>query len=267
MAVALAGARVLLTGASGGIGQAIARRLRVEGSELLLSGRRAEVLEALAVELGGGACALAADLASRESVAHLLAAAGTVDVLVANAALPASGRLLALEQNGIDRALEVNLRAPLALARGLAPAMVARGRGQIVLVGSLQGRAATAGASVYNASKFALRGFALALRAELAPSGVGVSLVAPGFIRDAGMYADTGIALPRYVTTRTADDVAAAVVRAITRDRAEVDVATLSMRIGADIAGLAPSLAARVTRALGGERLAREFEERQADKR
>ena len=89
----------------------------------------------------------------------------------------------------VDRALEVNLRAPVALAHALLPAMLERRRGALVFIGSLAGTAPTAGASTFCASKFGLRGFALALRAELAGSGVGVSHVRPGFIREEGMYA------------------------------------------------------------------------------
>jgi short-subunit dehydrogenase len=264
--VALRGARVLLTGASGGIGQAIARRLAREGVQLTLTARRTELLAALARELG--AQALTFDLASRENVERLLETTGSrFDILIANAALPASGRLATLEPEQIDRALEVNLRAPIALAHGLAPGMAQRGGGQLVFIGSLSGKAASGGASVYNATKFGLRGFALSLRAELAPAAVGVSLVAPGFVSEAGMYAETAIALPRGVTTRTPDQVADAVVRAIVEDRAEVEVASMPMRLGADFASLAPSLAARASRALGGERLALEFERRQASKR
>jgi short-subunit dehydrogenase len=265
MGVSLAGARVLLTGASGGVGQAIARRLSREGAQLVLSGRRADALQALADELG--ARALVVDLARREEVARLLATVGETDVLVANAALPGSGRLVRLEAEHIDRAIEVNLRAPIALAHGLAPSMLQRGSGHLVFIGSLSGKAATGGASLYNATKFGLRGFALSLRAELSPAGIGVSLVAPGFVSDAGMFADTGITLPWGVTTCTPGQVADAVVRAIVENRGEVDVASLAMRLGADLAGVAPALAARATRALGGDRLARQFEERQADKR
>jgi short-subunit dehydrogenase len=263
--VALRGARVLLTGASGGIGGAIARRLAREGSQLVLTGRRVDVLDALAKELG--AEVLAADLARREEVERLLEAAGEIDVLVANAALPGTGRLAKLDRETVDRALEVNLRAPIALAHALGPAMAARRRGQLVFIGSLSGKAATGGSSVYNAAKFGLRGFALALRAELAPAGVGVSLVSPGFVSAAGMYANTQIKLPLGVTTRSPEQVASAVVRASVENRGEIDVASVTMRLGADFANLAPALAARATRALGGERLALEFEQRQADKR
>jgi uncharacterized protein len=265
MSVRLDGARVLLTGATGGIGQAIARRLSSEGAQLVLTGRRSDALHALADELG--ARALVADLALREEVERLLATAGEIDPLIANAALPGSGRLATLERHHVDRAIEVNLRAPIALAHGLVPSMMERGNGHLVFIGSLSGKAASGGASVYSATKFGLRGFALALRAELAPAGIGVSLVAPGFVSAAGMYADTTINLPRGITTRTPGQVADAVVRAVVENRGEVNVAALAMRLGADFANLAPALAARAGRVMGADRLALQFEEQQADKR
>jgi uncharacterized protein len=263
--VAIAGARVLLTGATGGLGGALARRLHAAGAALTLTGRRGDVLDTLAAELG--ARAITADLAERDQVERLLEGAGQVDVLIANAALPGSGRLATLEQAAIDRALEVNLRAPVALAHALAPGMAARRRGQLVFIGSLSGRAASAGASVYCATKFGLRGFALALRAELAASGVGVTLVEPGFIRGAGMYGDTDIALPRGVGTRRPEEVATAVVRAIERNRGVVTVATAGLGPGSYLAGIAPDFAAWASRLMGGEEVALQFEEQQAGKR
>jgi uncharacterized protein len=265
MGVLLDGARVLLTGATGGIGQAIARRLSSEGAQLVLTGRRSDALHALADELG--ARALVIDLALREEVERLLATAGEIDLLIANAALPGSGRLATLERDHVDRAIEVNLRAPIALAHGLVPSMLERGNGHLVFIGSLSGKAASGGASVYSATKFGLRGFALALRAELGPAGIGVSLVAPGFVSAAGMYADTTIKLPRGLTTRTPGQVADAVVRAVVENRGEVNVAALAMRLGADFANLAPALAVRAGRVIGADRLALQFEEQQADKR
>jgi short-subunit dehydrogenase len=258
----LRGARILLTGATGGIGQVTARRLASEGARLVLTARRTDILAALATELD--AQVVTADLARREDVDRLLESAGEIDVLIANAATPATGRLQSLGQESIDSAIEVNLRAPAALARGLAVGMATRGSGHLVFIGSLSGKAANAGASVYNATKFGLRGFALALRDELAPDGIGVSLVAPGFVSKAGMFAETGVALPRGLSTRTPEQVADAIVRAILENRGEVEVAALTMRLGADIANLAPGLAARASRVIGGERLALELERRRA---
>ena len=263
----LAGATALVTGATGGLGSAIASALRQRGAELIVSGRRASELDALAASLQAETAV--ADLAVRAEVERLgtLALEAGVDVLVANAALPASGLLLDLTDEQIDRMLDVNLRAPIMLAHALAPALVARGRGHLVFVSSLSGKAASRASSLYSATKFGLRGFALALRHDLAPHGVGVSLVAPGFIRDAGMFADSGVKLPPGAGTKTSGDVAAAVIRVIEADRAELEVAPAALRAGTAFASLAPQLAASASRLAGSDRVSAEFAERQRDKR
>jgi short-subunit dehydrogenase len=186
---------------------------------------------------------------------------------VANAALPATGTITELTQEQIDRMLEVNLRAPIALAKALAPHMIERRRGHLVFISSLAGKATSPASSIYSATKFGLRGFALGIREDLQPHGVGVSVVLPGFIRDAGMYADAQVELPRGITTRAPEDVAAAVIRVIERNRAELEVAPVQLRLAAIFAGLAPQTAARVSRAFGSERLAAEFVAGQIDKR
>jgi short-subunit dehydrogenase len=261
----LEGRTALLTGATGGLGHAIAERLGARGAKLVLTGRRADVLEPLAERLG--ARALGVDLSDRAAVSQLAEEAGDVDVLVANAALPGSGRLAEYAVEEIDRVLDVNLRAPVVLARLLTPGMVERGSGHLVFVSSLAGKSATMGQSLYAATKYGMRGFATSMRADLHGTGVGVSTIFPGFIREAGMFADTGLDLPSYVGTRSPEDVAAAVERAIDRDRAEIDVAPFSMRAGANVAGLAPELFARLTRRLGGEKLASDMGTAQAPKR
>jgi short-subunit dehydrogenase len=261
----LGGRTALVTGASGGLGQAIARALAQRGARLVLSARNVEVLEALAAETGGRA--VACDLSDRAQVERLVSEAGAVDVLVANAGIPGSGRLESFSVEQIDRALDVNLRAPIVMTRLMAEGMVERGGGQIVFVSSLNGKAGTARTSVYAATKFGLRGFAMALREDLRPRGVGVSTVFPGFIRDAGMFHDSGARLPGYVGTKTPEDVARAVVKAIEHDRSEIDVAPLPMRIGTALAGLAPEAAAMVQRRMGANELAAKVTDGQRDKR
>jgi short-subunit dehydrogenase len=263
--MAVLAGRVLLTGATGGIGGAIARAVASRGAELILSGRRVDVLEPLAAETGGRT--VACDLADRAQLERLVAEAGDIDVLIANAALPASGALVDLKQEEIDRMLEVNLRAPIALARALAPAMIARGSGHMVFISSLAGKVASPSSSIYSATKFGLRGFALALREDLRPHGVGVSVVLPGFIRDAGMFADAGVELPRGVGTKTPEHVADAVIRSVERNRGELEVAPIGLRVSAGFAGLAPELAAKAARKLGGGKVAAELAANQTDKR
>lgn len=261
----LAGRTVLLTGATGGLGHALARALAGRGARLVLTGRRREPLQALAAELD--ARAEAADLSDPDAVRRLAAAHAGVDVLVANAGLPGSGALTSFTEAELDHALAVNLRAPVVLAHALLPAMLERGAGHLVFMSSLAGKAATEGSAVYSATKFGLRGFAGSLRADLHGTGVGVSAVFPGFVRDAGMWADTGLRLPRGVGTVSPEQVAAATVRAVERDLGEVDVAPLPLRAGASVAGLAPELAARVARRLGGRGIAQRTAGRQTGKR
>jgi short-subunit dehydrogenase len=261
----LRGRTVLVTGATGGLGAAIARALAARGAVPVLTGRRTDVLAPLADSIAGRA--IAADLSDPADVDRLLAEAGDVDVLVANAALPASGDALSFSVEEIDRALEVNLRAPIILSRVLGERMAARGRGQIVLISSLSGKSGQAASSIYSATKFGLRGFGQGLRGDLAPRGVGVSVVFPGFIRGAGMFHESGAQLPKGVGTSTPEQVAAAVVRAIVQDKGEIDVAPVGMRAGTAFAQLAPATSAKVAKRLGGDKVAQQLASGQATKR
>ena len=241
------------------------RALHARGAAVLASGRKRDVLEGLARDLDRVE-PLVADLSEAAAVSEL-AGGRRIDVLVANAALPASGRLDSFSHAEIDRALDVNLRAPMHLARMLMPPMVERGAGHLVFISSLSGKMASAGASVYNATKFGLRGFGFALNDELRGTGVGATTVFPGFIRDAGMFADSRVELRRGVGTRTPDDVARAVIRGIETNRPEIDVAPFSLTSGARIFGLAPRLVTGINRRLGSVELADEIAEGQRDKR
>jgi short-subunit dehydrogenase len=265
--VQLGGARALVTGATGGIGDAIARALHARGAHVLLSARRREALDEVAGRLGERTEVLVADLAERDAPTQLAEASGAVDVLVANAALPASGRVEDFSHEEIDRALDVNLRAPMQLTRALLPGMLERGRGHVVFVSSLSGKTGSPRSGIYSATKFGLRGFAAGLREDVEAKGIGVTVVFPGFVSDAGLFAESGVRLPPWVGTRTPEQVAAAVVRGIEHDRAELDVAPLGLRIGTRIAELAPVTAARVQRRLGSERIADALAEAQRGKR
>ncbi|MFF1381828.1 SDR family NAD(P)-dependent oxidoreductase [Streptomyces sp. NPDC058308] len=240
------GATVLLTGATGGIGRVLARRLADGGASLMVTGRREDTLREVVQETG--ARSMTADLADRDDVLALADAVGEVDILVANAALPASGDLLEYTTEQIDRALAVNLTAPILLARLLAPRMAEAGRGHLTFVGSMSGKAATPYSSLYTASKFGLRGFAHSLRQDLAAAGVGVSLVQPGFVSEAGMFADTGAEVPRGMRTVSPDQVADAVIHAITADRGEINIAPAKLRWRCAVAGQFPDFASRAQR-------------------
>lgn len=253
----LAGRTALLTGATGGLGRAIAEALAGRGATLILSARKAEALEALAAELpGGGHRVLSADLAEPGAAERLATEAGAVDVLVANAGLPGAGRIENFSAEEVKRALRVNLESPMLLARALFPAMIEQGSGHLVFVASLAGKAASPQSSIYNATKFGLRGFALGLRADLGPRGVGVSLVSPGFIREAGMFADAGAKPPPGMGTARPEQVGAAVVKAIAGDRTEIAVAPLQQRFMAHFGMVSPGLAVRAQRGSAGQKAA-----------
>jgi len=132
------------------------------------------------------------------------------------------------------------------MARELLPKMIERGSGHMVFVSSLAGKAITARSSLYSATKAGLRGFALGLREDLRGTPVGASVVLPGLIRDAGMFADSGAKPPPGLGTSTPQEVAAAVVSAIERDRGSVEVAPLFQRLLANFAHRRPEVAGRV---------------------
>jgi short-subunit dehydrogenase len=262
----LSGKTALLTGATGGLGRAIAAALAERGASLVLSSRKGAELEQLAGSLPGSHRTIVSDLAVEGEALRLLEAAGEIDALVANAGLPASGRLDGFSQEEIGRALRVNLESPVRMARELAPRFAERGEGHLVFLSSISGKAATARASLYAATKFGLRGFALCLRDDLRPSGVGVSVISPGAIRGAGMFADSGAGGHPLIGTGTPEQVGAAVVRAIEHNRAEITVAPLRQRLLSRIAINAPELSSRVAGDLA-TKVADEIAAGQTDKR
>ena len=259
------GTTALVTGASGGLGGAIARGLARRGAALRLTGRRTGQLEELAGSIGGEA--LTCDLADAADVLRLAEASQECDIVVANAGLPGSGDFLEFSPEEIDRVLDVNLRAPMILSRVVGERMRERRRGHLVFVSSLLGKIATPGSALYSATKFGLRGFAGGLRADLAPSGVGVSVVFPGFVREAGMFHDSGTRLPGWVGTSSPDEVADAVCSAIESGRAEIDVAPLTIRSTVRAAESAPGVAARLIGRLGATDVSGQLARGQRDKR
>ena len=181
-------ARVLLTGASGGIGRAVADALLVAGASLLLVGRDGtrlqQMLRTLAERHPGTAERLAWQCAHLDRDDDLWQLAGTAaawscNVLVHGAGVPAFGRLQTLAPAQLRAALDTNLLAPMLLTQALMPHLQTLPRAQVICIGSALGRIGLPGFSVYSASKFGLRGFAEALRRELADSGVGVQYLGP----------------------------------------------------------------------------------------
>lgn len=254
----ISGAKVLLTGASGGLGAAIARELVRGGAHVVLSGRNVELLSTLAAELGDASSVAPCDLADPEQLAALASANADVDILISNAGVPASGLLDSFSAEQIDRVVAANLAAPIHLTHAVLPHMLERGRGHLVYISSLSGKVASPGAAMYAATKFGLRGFSFGLRQDLEGTGVSASVVSPGFIRDAGMFAKSGAegSLPAGVGTSSPQEVADAVTSAITRDRFEVTVAPLAMRIGTTFGAALPRVAAAAQRASNAKVLA-----------
>lgn len=252
------GKRVLLTGASGGIGKAIARALKRQGAQLVLNGRQEAPLRELAAELGDAEY-IVADMASDQDLERLLATVGRVDILVANAGLPGTDEITAYSVAQIDACLNVNLRAPILLARGLIPGMIERGEGQLVFISSVAGKIASPLSSLYSASKFGLHGFADCLRLDLHGSGVGVSTIYPGMICDAGMYANSGASVPLGAPTNTSEEVANAVSKAILNNRASIDVTGFAIKLGIHLAHVSPDLNGLLQRLVGAKDTAKEF--------
>jgi short-subunit dehydrogenase len=264
----LDGAKALITGASGGLGMAIARELAEHGARLVLSGRSVDRLEAaLATMPGAGHEVVTADLARAEAPEQLVAAARDVDVFVSNAGVPASGWLHEYQADQLARALRVNLESPMQIARLLTPRLIERRRGHLAFVSSLAGKVPSPGLSIYCASKFGLRGFALALATELTSSGVGVSVVCPGFVKDAGMFADSGAEVPPGVGSSSASDVARELRRAIVHGKQEVVVAPRRHRAISHAALIAPRLWRPALSGRAAVRTAKQIAAGQVDKR
>ena len=186
----LEGKSALVTGASGGIGGAIARQLHDRGAEVVLSGTRAEALEELASSLGDRTRVLTANLGDAESVVNLATEAekisdGGIDILVNNAGVTRDGLLLRMKDEDWEQVIAVNLGSSFRLARALLRGMMKRRWGRVIGISSIVGVTGNPGQVNYAASKAGMVGFSKALAAEVANRGITVNVVAPGFIQTA----------------------------------------------------------------------------------
>tara|TARA_R110000787_G_scaffold170758_4_gene283540 strand:- start:1526 stop:2263 length:738 start_codon:yes stop_codon:yes gene_type:complete len=179
----------LITGASGGIGGAVARALHAQGATVGLTGRNADALEALAAELGSRAHVLVADLGDSSAVDALMgeaeAAMGKVDVLVNNAGLTRDTLAMRMKDEDWDAVIAVNLTAGFRLARSALRGMMRARFGRIINITSVVGHVGNPGQANYVASKAGLAGMTKALAAEVAARGITANCVAPGFIATA----------------------------------------------------------------------------------
>lgn len=183
----LSGKTALVTGASGGIGGAIARALHAAGAAVVVSGTRPDALASLAEELGAQAFPLACDLADPAAVDGLIeraeaAAAGGVDLLVANAGITRDGLLLRMKDEDWASVLAVNLESYFKLSRAALRGMMRRRFGRIIGISSVVGVTGNPGQTNYAASKAGMIGFSKALAQEVASRAITVNCVAPGFI-------------------------------------------------------------------------------------
>jgi 3-oxoacyl-[acyl-carrier protein] reductase len=182
----LTGKKALVTGATGGLGGAIARALHAQGASVALSGTRMEALEALAAELGARAVITPCNLADRDSVEALVPAAeeklGGLDILVNNAGVTKDNLFIRLKDEDWDSVIAVNLTAAFRLSRAAVKSMMRRRYGRIISIGSVVGTTGNPGQGNYAASKAGLIGMSKALAAEVASRNITVNVVAPGFI-------------------------------------------------------------------------------------
>jgi short-subunit dehydrogenase len=228
----IAGAVALVTGGSRGLGPFIARGLAGAGARLAIAARSAEPLAqvASAITAAGGLCLpLAADVTRAADRARLVdetqRALGPIDVLVNNAGVEHGGAFARRAPGEIAELVETNVTAPLLLTRLVLPDMILRGRGHVVTIASLAGKVGYPYAAVYGATKAALLAWNAALRVELEGTGVSTSVVSPGYVKGAGMFAAHYVKPPRLLGETTPDAVAAGVLRALREDALEVVVA------------------------------------------
>ncbi|KQT50802.1 3-oxoacyl-ACP synthase [Aureimonas sp. Leaf454] len=185
----LTGRKALVTGASGGIGEAIARALHRSGATVGLHGTRREKLDALASELGERAAVFPADLSSRDDQKALAEAAEKaldgVDILVNNAGITKDGLFVRMSDEDWDKVIEIDLTAAFRLTRGLTHAMMRRRFGRIINITSIVGVTGNPGQANYCAAKAGMIGFSKSLAQEIASRNVTVNCIAPGFIASA----------------------------------------------------------------------------------
>jgi NAD(P)-dependent dehydrogenase (short-subunit alcohol dehydrogenase family) len=179
----LEGQRALVTGATSGIGRAVAMALARDGAEVIVHGRDAarggETIQAITAA-GGTAGFIAADVADAAEVQRLAREAGEIDILINNAGMSRFAPTAGFDPAAFDTMFASNVRAPFFLVAAFAPGMVARGKGSIINVSSMAGQIGLAGGAAYGATKAALSSMTRAWAAEFSPSGVRVNAIAPG---------------------------------------------------------------------------------------
>lgn len=182
----LTGKIALITGATGGIGQAIAKQMKDRGAKLILSGTRENVLNQMVKDLGDDVKSVVSNLQDKDSILSMAkdaeACHGKIDILVNNAGITIDGLLMRMKDEDWDTVMNVNLSACMRLTRQVLRGMLKRRYGRIIFISSIVGYTGNAGQSNYSASKSGLIGLSKSLAAEVASRGITCNLVAPGFI-------------------------------------------------------------------------------------
>jgi len=238
----LSGKKALVTGASGGIGGAIAAALKAQGAEVALSGTRVDALEALASELGGGAHVVPADLSSAEGADQLVKdateAMGGIDIAINNAGLTRDTLAMRMKDEDWQIVLDVNLSAAFRLSKACLRGMMKARWGRIIGITSIVGVTGNAGQANYAASKAGMIGMSKSLAQEVASRGITVNCVAPGFITTAMtdvLTDDQKAGLVGSVPAGrmgTADEIASAVVYLASEEAAYVTGQTVHVNGG-----------------------------------
>ena len=249
---------VLLTGGSRGIGPVIAETLALRGANLALAARSSSGLHEVAQRLAPHrtkTCGFPVDLADAHQreclVSDVLKTFGRIDVLINNAGLETEGAFTDLTWPAVRETIEVNLAAPIALTHLVLPAMLAKKAGHIVNIASIAAKTGAPYAAVYSGTKAGLAEWTRALRLELADSGVCCSTIFPGYVRDLGMFAKFGVRAPWIIGSCSPQQVAAAVVAAIEKRKAETIVNSRPLRYSFVINELSPAFGDWLMRVAG----------------
>ncbi len=257
----LLGQHAIVTGASRGIGACVAEALAGAGVHLTLAARSADDLGRVAEtcrSYGTQVETVACDLTTSEGRASVVGTAeaasfGPPSILVNNAGTELLGPYHRATPSAVEGLINLNLVAPMMLTREVLPSMVANGRGHVVTMSSMAGKAGTPFAATYSATKSALVGATAALRAEYRGSGVSFSVICPVFVTGAGMFNRLGedrVKIPRVIGTVPVERVVAAVLKSITHDKPEILLGSPAMRPLLALGALAPrahaAIAARV---------------------
>jgi short-subunit dehydrogenase len=264
----LRGKIALLTGGSRGIGPYIGRALAREGVHLVLTARSGPELQRVADDLsalGIRAVGVTADITDAVARQRLVARAheefGHIDILINNAGVERVVAFAAQEPSDVIRILTTNLEAPLLLSQDVLRGMLARGSGHIVTISSMNGQRGVAYHAVYSASKAGLIEWTSAVRVELETSGVRASVICPGLVSRAGMWASHQRAAPWLARESTPEQVAGAVLSALKNNRAEINVNPLPVWPFLVLRSMSLDLANAVARRIGLVDLARRVAE------